>query len=52
MTYYEAYMKCETLEELEEMVKNDLLVAKFINTDRIEIIKENCEKVANLKFNK
>lgn len=51
MTYEEAYMKAETLKELEEMVKHDITVAKMFGlTDRFEVIKETCEKVANLKF--
>ena len=51
MTYEEAYMKAETLKELEEMVKHDITVAKMFGlTDRFDIIAETCEKVANLKF--
>ena len=43
MTYKEAYMNCSTFEQLEEMVKNDTVMAMLINTDRIAII----EKVMN-----
>lgn len=50
MTYKEAYMNCSTLEELEKMVKSDVSVAMLINTDRIKVIKEVAEEVANLKF--
>lgn len=51
MTYEEAYMKAETLKELEEMVKHDITVARMFGlTDRFDVIAETCEKVANLKF--
>ncbi|MEY8352483.1 hypothetical protein AALB39_03905 [Lachnospiraceae bacterium 54-53] len=39
MTYKEAYMKCETLKELNEMVSKDIKWALVINKDRIDIIK-------------
>lgn len=51
MTYEEAYMKAETLKELEEMVKHDIAVAKMFGlTDRFDVIAKTCEEVANLKF--
>jgi len=50
MTYKEAYMSCETLEELRDMVSSDISVAMMINTDRIGVIKDAAEEVANLKF--
>ena len=43
MTYKEAYLNCSTLEELEEMVKNDTKIALIWNQDRIRVI----EKVMN-----
>ena len=50
MTYEESYKKCKTLEELRCEVVNDLTIAKMINSDRIPVIKEAAEKVANEKF--
>ena len=51
MTYEESYMKCETLEELEKEIKSDLAIAVMYGSeDRIKIIKEIGEKVANLRF--
>ena len=50
MTYEEAYMKCETLKELEKMVEDDIKTAILLNPDRLKPIKIACEKVANLKF--
>jgi len=50
MTYREAYMNCGTVEELEKMVKADIYIARFLNPDRLVIIKEDAEYVANLKF--
>lgn len=52
MTYKEAYMNCETLKELEEMVADDIKTAMWLNLDRIKVIKEVAEEIANLKFNK
>lgn len=51
MTYREAYMKCNTLSELETMVKKDIVTAKLLgSSDRIKVIKTTAEEVANLKF--
>lgn len=50
MTYEEAYMQCESIEELEKMVSKDIHIARWFNADRIPIIKKSAEKVANLKF--
>lgn len=50
MTYKEAYMNCETLEELEEMIKGDIYIAMLINPDRVDVIKKVAEEVANIKF--
>lgn len=50
MTYKEAYMKCNTLEELEKEIKNDISIARILNPDRLRIIKAAGEEVANLKF--
>jgi hypothetical protein len=50
MTYREAYMNCDTLEELNDMVKNDIIIANMINPDRLRIIKTEAESVANEKF--
>lgn len=51
MTYEESYMKCKTLEELEKEINSDLIIAKIYGSeDRIKLIKEIGEKVANLKF--
>lgn len=51
MTYREAYMKCNTLSELETMVKKDIDVVKLLGSfDRIQVIKDSAEEVANLKF--
>lgn len=51
MTYYESYLKCNTLEELEKEVNSDIIIAQKLNPDRLKIIKEAAEKVANEKFN-
>ena len=50
MTYEEAYMQCESIEELEKMVNADIEIARFLNADRIPIIEKSAIKVANLKF--
>lgn len=50
MTYKESYMKCNTLEELRREVESDIKIAYIINPDRLPIIKEVAEEVANLKF--
>ena len=50
MTYEEAYMQCESIEELEKMVNRDIKIARFLNADRIPIIEKSAIKVANLKF--
>ena len=50
MTYEEAYMQCESIEELEKMVSKDIHIARWFNADRIPIIKKSATKVANLKF--
>lgn len=51
MTYLESYMKCNTLSELEEEIKHDIIRANLVNPDRLKIIKAAGEKAANLKFN-
>jgi len=43
MTYKEAYLRCSTFEQLEEMVKADTITAMMLNSDRINVI----EKVMN-----
>ena len=51
MTYKESYEKCKTLQELEKEVQNDISVAITIgNLDRVKIIKQTAEEVANIKF--
>ena len=50
MTYEEAYMQCESIEELEKMVNKDIKIARFLNAERIPIIEKSAIKVANLKF--
>lgn len=50
MTYEESYRKCKTLDELRKEVVSDLTIAKMINGDRIPVIKEAADKVANEKF--
>lgn len=51
MTYREAYMKCNNLSELETMVKKDIVAVKLLGSfDRIKVIKDTAEEVANLKF--
>ena len=50
MTYEEAYMQCESIEELEKMVNTDIKIARFLNAERIPIIEKSAIKVANLKF--
>ena len=50
MTYEEAYMQCESIEELEKMVNTDIEIALFLNAERIPIIEKSATKVANLKF--
>ncbi len=51
MTYKESYMKCNTLKELEEEVRSDIVIALMVNPDRLDVIKKRAEEVANLKFN-
>ena len=50
MTYEEAYMQCESIEELEKMVNKDVKIARWFNAERIPIIEKSAIKVANLKF--
>jgi hypothetical protein len=51
MTYKECYEKCKTLQELKKEVQNDISVAIIIgNLDRVKIIKQTAEEVANRKF--
>ena len=50
MTYEEAYMQCESIEELENMVNKDIKIARWFNAERIPIIEKSAIKVANLKF--
>ena len=50
MTYEEAYMQCESIEELEKRANTDIEIARFLNADRIPIIEKSAIKVANLKF--
>ncbi len=49
MTYKESYMQCDTLEDLEKEVRNDMSIAIMINTDRIKIINEAVEEVCKEK---
>ena len=39
MTYEEAYMQCESIEELEKMVNRDIKFARVFNIDRIPLLK-------------
>jgi len=50
MTYETAYRSCKTKEELEAMIKKDISIALLFNKDRLEVIKEVGERVANEKF--
>ena len=51
MTYKESYEKCKTLQELEDEVQRDIIMAGIIgNPDRVKTIKEAAEEVANRKF--
>jgi hypothetical protein len=50
VTYEDAYRECKTLEEMTQILKTDLLWAELINKDRIPVIKEAFDKVANEKF--
>lgn len=43
-------MKCNSLEELNDLVRKDIAIAMVINTDRVNIIKEVAECVADEKF--
>ena len=52
MTYKEAYMKCNTLAELEKEIEKDVAIARMLNPDRLRFIKAAGEEVANLKFGK
>ena len=37
MTYEEAYMQCESIEELEKMVNKDIKIALFLNTESLTL---------------
>lgn len=51
MTYRESYERCKTLQELEDEVQRDIIMAGIIgNPDRVKIIKQTAEEVANSKF--
>lgn len=45
MKYEEAYMKCESIEELEKMVSKDIHIARWFNADRIPIIKNQQKRL-------
>ena len=51
MTYYEAYSKCETREQMEEAMKHDVEVAMFLgsNPDRLKAIEDATNRVAEEK---
>lgn len=50
MTYKEAYLNCETFEELEKMVKEDVKTAMmWLNPDRIAVIEKVMNEVCNEK---
>ena len=52
MTYKESYEKCNTLEELRQEVVSDMATAITLGSlDRLNVIKERAEEVANAKFN-
>lgn len=49
--YEEDCMKCETLDDLENKVQMDTIIAKINeNEDVVKVIEQTAEKVANLKF--
>ena len=52
MTYKEAYLRCETEEQLLEQVKKDTATALLINSDRVKFITEAFNEVYALKFDK
>lgn len=51
MTYYEAYSKCITREQMEEAMKHDAEVAMFLgaNPDRLKAIEDAANRVAEEK---
>lgn len=50
MTYEEAYMQCESIEELEKMVNKDIHFARWFNAERIPIIKKISRKGCEFKI--
>lgn len=52
MTYKESYLACDSEEEILKKVEHDVLVALFINPDRVKIIKQHAEEALAEKFPK
>ena len=50
MTYKEYYLTCETIEQLNNAVENDVKIALIYNPDRVNVITKAFEEVYNLKF--
>ena len=50
MTYKESYMSCQSWDELQEKMKEDIAVAMVINPDRIKVIKSAGEEVLKIKI--
>lgn len=48
-TYRQAYQECNSKEELDKMVKHDILVAKWINEDRLPLIEKSYIEVCKEK---
>lgn len=51
MTYYEAYLKLSTIEEIQQMAERDSTIAYYLgnNPDRIKAIEEAMNKAILIK---
>lgn len=50
MTYKESYLALNSIDEILKKVEYDVLVAMFINKDRIPIIRKSAEEAILEKF--
>ena len=50
MTYKEAFLQCDSIEEIMEMANTDMAFAAVINSDRIPVIMRAAEEAINEKF--
>lgn len=50
MTYKESYLQFESLNDLKAEIAKDIVIATYINPDRLKMIEEAATEVINEKF--